>query len=550
MKNRILASALAFFMLASLAVTSVGAVETQVPGLTFLTEAKYDGFGDLSEGLVWVQQGTTVQYLDAAGKVVIADPLSKLRTMVGSGFDLENVTMGEFHNGLARIYYTAYEEDFSYIQHAVYLNKDGSVAFAIEDGFNYSLGHYAAGVVLAYPPTEDYVEVYDKTGASRIVQNDFGADAAGTIVAMQFNDGLVPFYMYTYDEEYSDSKNGYYDTNFKIAIPAQFEDVRPFHGGLAPACQNGLWGFIDKTGKFVIQPQFEDFWVHELGFAYQVFVDGYASVCKDGKWGLIDKTGKVVVPFTQEKGLSFHQGLAAVNGGYINLKGEKVITTTYADLNYFIGGHALVGNYGNYTFIDTAGKQATTQTWNFASTIVSDNSAAAGLVFYQQGEKWGLAKITYGPGEVPVITPPQTATAKPTASSVVVNGKAVSFDAYNINDNNYFKLRDLAFVLNGTGKQFQVTWDQANNAIALESGKAYTAVGGEMTGKGAGDKQASLTTSKVLLNGAEISLTAYNIADNNYFKLRDVGQAFNFDVTWDGAQNTIVIDTTKSYTPD
>jgi hypothetical protein len=36
----------------------------------------------------------------------------------------------------------------------------------------------------------------------------------------------------------------------------------------------------------------------------------------------------------------------------------------------------------------------------------------------------------------------------------------------------------------------------------------------------------------------------------NYFKLRDVGRVFDFGVAWDGAQNTIAIDTSESYTDD
>jgi hypothetical protein len=32
--------------------------------------------------------------------------------------------------------------------------------------------------------------------------------------------------------------------------------------------------------------------------------------------------------------------------------------------------------------------------------------------------------------------------------------------------------------------------------------------------------------------------------------LRDIGQALDFGVTWDGAKNTIVIDTTTGYTPE
>jgi len=140
--------------------------------------------------------------------------------------------------------------------------------------------------------------------------------------------------------------------------------------------------------------------------------------------------------------------------------------------------------------------------------------------------------------------------ATPTASKVLVDGKNVAFDAYNIAGNNYFKLRDLAYVLNGSAKKFSVAWDGANNAIALESGKAYTAVGGEMATKGSSVVNAASSTSVIMLNGAVVKLTAYNIADNNYFKLRDVGIAFDFDVSWSNEVQTIIIDTTSSYTAD
>jgi len=142
-----------------------------------------------------------------------------------------------------------------------------------------------------------------------------------------------------------------------------------------------------------------------------------------------------------------------------------------------------------------------------------------------------------------------TITAKPTASTVLVNGENVTFDAYNINSNHYFKLRDLAYTLSGTAKQFDVRWDEANNSISLASGQPYATVGGEMQGKGAGDKKATPTTSRIYLDGKEVSFTAYNIEGNNYFKLRDIGAVFDFGVDWDGARSTIVMDTGKGYTP-
>lgn len=147
-------------------------------------------------------------------------------------------------------------------------------------------------------------------------------------------------------------------------------------------------------------------------------------------------------------------------------------------------------------------------------------------------------------------TPATTATANPTSAKVLVNGEAIAFDAYEINNNNYFKLRDIAKVLSGSEKQFEVTWDGAKNTISLISGQPYTAVGGELTAGSGTSQQAKLNTSAVILDGETVSLTAYTINGNNYFKLRDLGAAFDFGIGWDGAANTVTIDTSTGYTPE
>ena len=152
--------------------------------------------------------------------------------------------------------------------------------------------------------------------------------------------------------------------------------------------------------------------------------------------------------------------------------------------------------------------------------------------------------ILRGAPAAPVTT---ALVAKPTASDVLVNGEVIAFDAYNINNSNYFKLRDLAYALNGTEKQFEVLWNSADNTITLISGSPYTTVGGEMVGKGSGDKAITPTRSKIYLDKNEITLTAYNIEGNNYFKLRDIGEALDFSVEWDSKGNNIIINTSKEY---
>ncbi|WMJ78841.1 MULTISPECIES: stalk domain-containing protein [unclassified Sedimentibacter] len=142
---------------------------------------------------------------------------------------------------------------------------------------------------------------------------------------------------------------------------------------------------------------------------------------------------------------------------------------------------------------------------------------------------------------------PASVSALPTSSKVLVNGEEVSFEAYNIDGNNYFKLRDLATAINGTEKQFEVEWNSEKNAINLVSNKPYTTVGGEMSSGNSQEKTGTLNTAKIYKDGEEVKLTAYNINNNNYFKLRDIAQSFNIGITWDGETMTIGIDTTIDY---
>ncbi|MDY3618469.1 hypothetical protein [Agathobaculum sp.] len=151
----------------------------------------------------------------------------------------------------------------------------------------------------------------------------------------------------------------------------------------------------------------------------------------------------------------------------------------------------------------------------------------------------GAADVTSAPVE-----------AKPSTQPVYVDGVKVNVAAYSINNNNYFKVRDIAAVVSGTEKQFEVIWDSGKQAVSLTSGKPYTVVGGEMGAVVNKVQQAKPSTDKILKDGAEIKYTGFNINDNNYYKLRDVGQSFDFGVEWNSAKQRVDIITTKGYSED
>lgn len=140
--------------------------------------------------------------------------------------------------------------------------------------------------------------------------------------------------------------------------------------------------------------------------------------------------------------------------------------------------------------------------------------------------------------------------ASPTTHSIYVDGVKQNVGVYAINGNNYFKLRDIAAVVNGTSKQFEVSWDSSTNAISLTSNKEYTTVGGELGSIASGTQDAKPSTAIVYKDGAVVSYTGYNINNNNFYKLRDVAQSFNIGIKWDDATQRVDIITTESYSDD
>lgn len=132
------------------------------------------------------------------------------------------------------------------------------------------------------------------------------------------------------------------------------------------------------------------------------------------------------------------------------------------------------------------------------------------------------------------------------ATKLTVDGQVKDVVAYNIKGNNYFKLRDIANLLNGTNAQFDVTWDDQKKAINLKSNTAYS-TNDSISLDEIKDPVATGSTSAIYKDGGKILAGAYNISGNNYFKLRDIAAIFDFAVVWNDSTKTIGIDTTKHY---
>lgn len=70
-------------------------------------------------------------------------------------------------------------------------------------------------------------------------------------------------------------------------------------------------------------------------------------------------------------------------------------------------------------------------------------------------------------------------------------------------------------------------------------------IGAALVGEAAAGIVAEPTWQKIYVDGQQVSMTAYNIAGNNFVRLRDIGQQVGFNVYW---QDGVQIDTDAPYT--
>ncbi|HET6961776.1 MAG TPA: WG repeat-containing protein, partial [Terriglobia bacterium] len=158
--------------------------------------------------------------------------------------------------------------------------------------------------------------------------------------------------------------------------------------GLAPVRVGKLWGFIDRTGDFVVQPSFQTAGEFHEGLArvmycppetripplmdYPILRDtfrleveaGWRFAGKNVRFGFIDRTGKMQIePQAWEMADDFSEGLAWVRGrdlkcGYVNRQGQFAFPRRFDHVKPFSEGLASVSVEPKCGYIDKSGEFA------------------------------------------------------------------------------------------------------------------------------------------------------------------------------------------------
>ncbi|HZX66164.1 MAG TPA: WG repeat-containing protein [Myxococcales bacterium] len=186
---------------------------------------------------------------------------------------------------------------------------------------------------------------------------------------------------------HKDGKWGYIDRTGRIVVEPKFDNAERFSEGFAAVVADGRHGYIDKTGAMALVPREKP-----AGAVHRPFRDGLAAVHAEGGIGFLDRTGKLIIPARFSSAEDFSEGLAfacdRVGCGYIDRMGHGALGPGFLGGAPFRGGVAAVwvgkSDMGGKRYVLYDRKRGRlTGDWESAGTL-SD-----GLIAVRTQGRWG-----------------------------------------------------------------------------------------------------------------------------------------------------------------
>jgi hypothetical protein len=177
----------------------------------------------------------------------------------------------------------------------------------------------------------------------------------------------------------SNGKYGFLDKTDKFVIKPQYEGAWSFSGRVAPVKLGSKWGFIDTTNKFIIKPTYDN---------ASLFSEGMSVVELSGKYGFIDTSGSVAIPLNYDYVSKFIGGVAKVRSsgkyGLIDKKNSRITKINYEDIERFSEDLAVIKTDSKYGFIDKEEKLVIEPKYDKAESFSKDLALVElnGISFY------------------------------------------------------------------------------------------------------------------------------------------------------------------------
>jgi hypothetical protein len=305
---------------------------------------------------------------------------------------LESVAWGFIDNTGNEVVPPIYDRIYPFSDGLAMVTLDGKFGFVdINGDFIVPLGRYDGGNVFS-----EGVAVVSRGDETFLIDNKGNEIESFSLQVPLFRNPFAGGLIMFYDTEVR--KRGFIDMTGSIVTESIYDDLNTRVGdsseGMIMVAIDEKWGFIDSTGRQVVQCKYD---------RVEHFSYGMARVWLNDEMGLIDKNGNYIFPLGSLSGFGgFSEGLASIEGGYIDITGNYVITGQFRHAGGFIGGVAVVKDMSNNVGLinrngDVVVPFGTYSTMRDVGNSISDRGGTEGIdidmMAVERDGKWGFIAI-------------------------------------------------------------------------------------------------------------------------------------------------------------
>ncbi|MHB1391610.1 MAG: WG repeat-containing protein [Clostridia bacterium] len=199
-----------------------------------------------------------------------------------------------------------------------FINQEGKAIVYTQYGFAYD---FKEGLAFIDDSGDTFYGYIDKKG--NVVWNNVDKTVGSNTGAQEKLYGIS-----------LNRKYGYMDRSGKVVVEPQYEGTYTFYEGLSAVKKDNKWGLIDKSGILLCEPQFKDVGSYSEGLI-SVRV-GLVYESKNSKTtiyreGYADKNGNVLISPQYGQAYSFKDGMAEVYLDTVGMAPETPFGRSYID---------------------------------------------------------------------------------------------------------------------------------------------------------------------------------------------------------------------------